>query len=263
MTVDQLPLWLLFAGTTLCVLASIELGYRLGRFAHRRTPGEKESPVSAMTASVLGLTAFILAFTFGIVSERFDARKELVRQEANAIGTAWLRADFLPEQLHAEAKGLLLEYTESRLEFAHRLRLHPELGDHYQRVAKRIQGRLWEMAVANAREDAHSDVAALYVESLNDVFDVHALRIAVGMQSRVPVGIWAVLYLITFLGMTGVGYQTGISGSRRSMARPILALSFALVFTVIASLDRPNRFLTVSHQPLIDVRDSMKEDPEP
>ena len=84
------------------------------------------------------------------------------------------------------------------------------------------------------------------------------MRVAVGIQARVPNEIWLVLYFITILGMMGVGYHTGIAGSKRSLARPILALSFALVFALIASLDRPDSgVLEVSQQPLIDLRESM------
>jgi hypothetical protein len=72
------------------------------------------------------------------------------------------------------------------------------------------------MAVANARKDMNSDVAALYIDSLNAVNGIHASRVAVGIQARVPSEIWLVLYCITILGVVGVGYQTGIAGSRRT-----------------------------------------------
>jgi hypothetical protein len=121
-----------------------------------------------------------------------------------------------------------------------------------------LQDRLWTMAVANARTDMNSDVAALYIDSLNEVNAIHASRVAVGIQARVPSEIWVTLYCITILGMMSVGYQTGIAGSQRSMARPILALSFALVFALIASLDRPDSgVIKVNQQPLIDLRASM------
>ncbi len=80
-----------------------------------------------------------------------------------------------------------------------------------------------------------------------------------GIQARVPGGIWLVLCGITMLGMMGVGYQTGIAGSKRSMARPILAFSFAMMIALIALLDNPeSSFIKVSQQPLIDLRDSIK-----
>ncbi|MGB8329356.1 MAG: hypothetical protein WCE62_04450 [Polyangiales bacterium] len=95
------------AATVILVLLSIEAGYRLGRGARRKSEEEKESPVSAMAGTVLGLLAFILAFAFGIVSARYDARKELVRDGASALRTAYSRSEFLPEPERALAATLL------------------------------------------------------------------------------------------------------------------------------------------------------------
>ena len=150
------------------------------------------------------------------------------------------------------------EYLDKRIEFAQSayeleqlLKMLPD--------AERIQGRLWDMAVANARLDMDSDVAALYIESLNEVIDIHALRVAIGGHARIPLGIWSTLLGLTILGMIGVGYHTGIAGSKRSMATLILALSFAMVIGLIASLDRPGGFIKVTQQPLIDLQRSIAE----
>ncbi len=258
MRFDSIPLWALFIGTIIIVIVAIEAGYRLGRAMHRRSDDEKESPVSAIASAILGLAAFMLAFTFGIVSERHDTKKGLVRDDAIAIRTAWQRSGFLPETDRAEAKDLLREYVDLRLSFAQEVNLHPEHVKDVLTETRRIQDRLWRMAVENARKDMNSDVAAMYIESLNEVNAVHASRVAVGIQARVPIEIWMVLYCITILGMMSVGYQTGIAGSRRSMVRPILALAFALVFVLIASLDRPDSgVMKVTQQPLIDLRGTM------
>src|SRR5262245_1561285 len=116
---DGVPILLLFALTALAVLAAIELGYRLGRAALRRSGDEKESPVSAITGTTLGLLAFILAFTFAIVSDRYDARKGLVRDEANAIRNAFARSEFLPEGDRGEAAKLLKQYVDARVAVVH------------------------------------------------------------------------------------------------------------------------------------------------
>jgi hypothetical protein len=257
MSFDSMPIWILFAGTVLVVIISIEAGYRLGKIAHRRSEDEKESPVSGVAGAVLALLAFMLAFTFGIASNHFDARKGLVREEANSLRTAYRRTDFLPEPDRAEAKGLLREYLDARLAFVQAGKLEQERVNELLSGADRIQGRLWDMAVTNARKDMNSDVAALYVESLNEIFEVHALRLAFALQVRIPIGIWVVLYGLTILGMMVMGYHTGIAGSRRSMATLILALSFAVVIAMIASLDRPGGFIKVTQQPLIDLQGSI------
>ncbi len=261
MGMNAAPIWVLFFGIILVVMVSIELGYQVGGLIYKRTKDEKESAVSAIEGAVLGLFAFILAFTFGIVAERYDTRKGLVREEANTIRTACLRSDFLPEPDRAEAKRLLLEYVDARLEATHSIKpsdLTPDVIKKLQADSDRIQGRLWDIAVANARKDMNSDVAALYIESLNQMIEVHASRVAIGLQQRIPGGVWFVLWSLTFLGMAGVGYQTAISGSKRSWARPILAIAFSLVITLIAALDNPrNDYVRVSQQPLVDLRDFM------
>lgn len=258
MRIDDIPILVIFAATILLVLIAIEAGYRLGRSRHRPSEDEKESPVSAIAGAILGLAAFMLAFTFGIVSDRHAARRALVREEAVAIRTAWHRSDFLPEVDRAQAATWLREYVEARVAFAQGGSLEAERVASTLAKTEQLQSSLWNMAVANARKDMNSDVAALYIDSLNEVNGIHAMRIAVGMQTRVPSEIWLVLYLITILGMVSVGYQTGIAGSRRSLAWPILALSFALAFALIATLDRPDSgVLRVTQQPLIDLRDAM------
>jgi hypothetical protein len=111
------------------------------------------------------------------------------------------------------------------------------------------------MAVENARKDMNSDVAALYIESLNELANLHASRVSVGLQARMPAGIWLALYALVVLAMLAVGYQTAIAGSRRSWIMLMLALSFSLVITLIAALDRPQSgYVPVAQQPLEDVR---------
>lgn len=263
MSADIIPIGGVFAGTIVAVMLAIEAGHRLGRYHHSRLGEEKEAPVSAIAGSVLGLVAFMLAFTFGIVAQRYDTRKGLVCDEANAIRTTWLRSDFLPQPDRTEAARLLREYVNARLEGVRSIQSGERPITYMGKVladANTIQRRLWEMAVANARKDMNSDVAALYLESLNEMIGMHASRVVIGMQQRIPAPIWIVLGGLTFCGMALVGYQSGIAGSGRSWARPFLAISFSMVVALIASLDRLDGHLTVSQRPLMDLYHSMVEE---
>lgn len=261
MKIDDIPLWLLSGGIFAIVVLSTEAGYRWGRSAHRKSEDEKESPVSAIAAAILGLLAFMLALTFNMASERYDTRKNLVREEANILRTAFARSAFLPETDRAQARQLLRNYVDARLALAaggNLAKAAPMLAE-----AARIQDELWRMAVFNARKDMNSDVAALYVESVNDLCSTHALRVAVGIQERIPGGVWTALFALVVLGMIAMGYQTGIAASKRSFAAPILALAFTIVLSLIALLDIPyNRLITVSQQPLLDLRAAMDR-PQP
>lgn len=251
MIFDSLPIWGLFVGTIVVVVGGIEVGYLLGRFIHRRLEGEKDTSVTAISGTVLGLVAFMLAFTFGMVANRYDVRKGLVREEANVLRTAWRLSDFLPEPDRAQSQDLLREYLRTRVTAAEKENLQ-QVKDLLGGVQV-TQDRLWEIAVAYTRTDMDSEVAGLYVQSLTQVFSTHAARVGMAF-ARVPSGIWLVLMGITILGMMSVGYQTGISGAKPSLARLILALAFGMVIVLIAGLDRPDAGLVrVSQQPLIDL----------
>jgi hypothetical protein len=257
--VEAIPVWALFIATTLLVVVAIESGFLLGRKVQRRSGKERESPVSAIAAGTLALLAFMMAFTFGIVSDRYDARKDLVRQEANAIRTAWQRSDFLPEPDRTQAVALLKEYVDHRLAAVRPAVLdNPDLVTEQVAESVSIQSDLWDMAVANYRAGFTSDVAALYDESLNEIVSVHQLRIAVAWQARIPLAVWLILYALVLLSMSAIGYQAAIAESSRSWAMLMLALSFSLVFALIAMLDNPaNPYIAVSQQPLIDLQASM------
>jgi hypothetical protein len=102
----------------------------------------------------------------------------------------------------------------------------------------------------------NSPIAALYITSLNQMIDMHALRVTIGLDARIPIAIWLALYALIILGMISVGYQTVIAeATGRSRAPLILALSFSVVIALITSLDRPmSGFMTISQQPLKNIR---------
>jgi hypothetical protein len=254
---DAVPVWALLVGTFALVLLAIECGHRLGGHAKLHPDDVKVPPVSSIVGSVLGLLAFMLAFTFGMVANRFDSRKSLVREEANVIRTAWMRTDLLPEPDRAEAAALVATYVDRRVAAVKSGDLEEVKAVLAESV--RIQHKLWDIASANGRRAPTSPVAAQFTESVNRMVDLHALRSIAGLQSRVPWAIWLGLYSLLFLGMTVVGYHTAVAAStRRSWAPPLLALSFSLVISLVAALDRPQSGLfTVSQQPLVDVQEWM------
>jgi len=112
---DALPLWALFIFILGVVLLSVEGGYRLGKYRRSRREEEKEAPLGTMVGATLGLLAFILAFTFGLAAARFDSRRQVLLDDANAIGTTYLRAGMLPEG-GEQIRGLLRDYVGARLE---------------------------------------------------------------------------------------------------------------------------------------------------
>src|SRR5262249_1356059 len=112
---DALPLWGLFVLILVVVLLSVECGYRLGKYRRSRQEQENEAPVGTMVGATVGFIAFILAFTFGLAASRFDTRRQVLLDEANAIGTTYLRAGMLPEQ-GEQIRELLREYVDARVD---------------------------------------------------------------------------------------------------------------------------------------------------
>jgi hypothetical protein len=252
---DALPLWGLFAATVAVVLLSIEAGYRLGQFRHRRAEDEKEAPVGAIVAATLGLLGFILAFTFGLAASRFDARKQIVVEEANAIGTTYLRAGLLPDGRGVKIRKLLSEYVDGRLEAVKSGNVEQVL-----RRSDELHRDLWKEAEAVGQQHSNSIVVGLFIQSLNETIDIHAKRILVSIQSRIPGVLWGTLYLVTILTMAGVGYYGALTNSRRSLALVVLVSAFSAILTLVADLDRPREgLLQVSQQAMIDLRGMMND----
>ena len=250
---DFVPLWAFFAISLLLAAIGLEAGYRLGGWRHAHVAEEKESPVGAMVAAILGLLAFMLAFTFGLAASRFDARRMTVLEEANAIGTTYLRTRLLPEPQRTEAAKLLREYVDIRVRAV-------EEGNFAEAVARSEQllDLLWRQATAAAQADPHSIVVGLFVQSLNETIDVHAKRMMIGARSRVPTSIWAGLFALAAVGITAMGYQAGLSATRRTPAMLAVALAFAGVLLMIADLDRPREgSIKVDQTTMTDLQRSM------
>src|SRR6187200_370808 len=111
---DTIPLWALILGIVALLWLLMEIGYRFGKWRHIHHPDEREQPVGAMVASILGLVGLVVAFTFGLAANRFEARRLVVLEEANAIGTAYLRARLLPEPEPTEVSRLFRQYVDVR-----------------------------------------------------------------------------------------------------------------------------------------------------
>jgi hypothetical protein len=251
--ISSTPLGLLYLLTALFVFAGFQLGWQRG--AHtRQKAGDRDAPISAVVAATFGLLAFLLGFTFNMAANRFEVRKQLVVQEANAIGTAFLRADFVGEPQRTELRRELKRYAELRAEGISNL-VRP--ADAARTAA--LQSTIWTATVAGTAPDATNDQVrrGLLVQAVNLVFDMDGTRIQAG-RNQVPDSIWFVLYLATFACMTTVGYQFGLAGERRWTAVFLLVLVFASTIVLIADLDQPQSgFLTVSQQPLLDLIDRM------
>lgn len=252
---DSVPIWVMFLVILMVVLLSIEAGHRYGARKRKLLNGKQVAPVSSMIGATLGLLAFILAFTFGMAASRFDARKALTLDEANAIETTYLRAGLMPEPQRTDIRNLLREYVKVRVEGVQTGQI-----DYLVKRSEELHEQLWSKTSALSEITPPPAFAGLFIRSLNDVIGLHKKRLTAALRNRIPVPIWGALCLVTILAMGAVGYQTGLEGARRTIVVLAVVLAFSVVMFVIADLDHSLQgFLQISQQPTIDLLESMNK----
>jgi len=242
-----IPLWLLFLITTAIVLLAIELGWRLGNRTWKTTHEEKRKSVSAAVGAALGLLAFLQAFTFDLAATRYNNLKQIVIQEADAIDTAYLRADYLAPQPRGQVRTLLREYAALRSGGASAV-LSPE------GLAKSasIEEHLWAIA-ADAGTKSSSYTTALFIQSINDLMDTDTERVST-WRNGIPDAVWLMLAVVTIFSMTALGYEFGTTGYRSWLVTILLVVIFTTVIMLTADLDQPQQgLIQVSQQPLLDL----------
>ena len=206
-----------------------------------------------IVGSILALLAFLLAVTMSMASDRFDTRRGIVLDEANSIGTTYLRAGYLPEPASSQIRQLLREYVPLRivvtdakaadLAGGHRAfhgDPHPGLGDLARRWPKR------RIRATSSRS---------YLDSLNETIDLNETRVTAGLYARVPETILLLLIVGSVLGIGMVGYSAGLTERRSLISAVVLAIALGAVIMILVDLDRPREgFIQVSQQPLIDLQ---------
>jgi hypothetical protein len=212
-----------------------------------------------MVGAILALLAFMLAFTFSMAATRFDSRREAVLDEANAIRTTYLRAQMLPQPEQSAVMRLLRDYVDVRLratqEGSTAMTIDQAIGQ-----SEDMHRALWGHAVAAAAKSP-SDITGLFVQSVNDVMDLHAKRIQVAIRGRVPLIIWIALLALTGVGMAAVGYQVGIVAMKRTPAMYALILGFGGAVYLIADLDRPGEgTLHTNQAAIVNLQRMMQDD---
>jgi hypothetical protein len=211
-----------------------------------------------IVSAVLGLLALLLGFTFSLATDRFETRRHLVLEEANAIGTAYLRSQLLPEPHRARMTALLVRYTDNRIALAKAL---PGSAAQ-QRLLKTNDALLTDIwAGTSAAFDSIKGLAfsTVYVNAVNAVIDLDESR-KTARQARVPPQVFAILfiYLITTAGV--LGYV--LKGARGRIAAGFLLALLTLSLMLILDINRPVLgAITESQQPMEDLQKSLASQP--
>jgi hypothetical protein len=244
----------------LLMVVAVEIGYRLGYLRRKSADDSAKQHIGAVQALLFGLVALILAFTLSLALQRFDSRSEAVVDEANAIGTTYLRALLLPSSVRADVRKALREYVDLRVEDGARTLADQAARAAGQADAARAHNRLWAYAEQAAAEDPNPVTTGLFIQSLNDLIDAYGKRDA-ELARSVPETIVLIL-LGAFLVATAIlGYASGVTGHRPSLVAYILVAMIVVVVFIIIDLDRPRRgLIRVSQASLTDLQAAMSAD---
>jgi len=249
--------WAAYALSIAVVLAAAEFGRLIGVVWGRRHPPPMSSNIAILVGAALGLLSLMIGFTFSMSLSRFDARLSGVVDEANAIGTTALRARLLPEPHAGDVKQLLRDYVQLRID-ASRIRANGISSKQAIARSNELQAELWEHAAAVSTADPRSIPAGLFVQTLNEMIDLQATRLA-AMRNRVPAVVFLLLYAIGVVAIGLSGYLEGLAGGTEGrIPIAIMAVLLASVIGVVGDLDRSQSgFITTSQQAMEDLKESI------
>jgi len=250
--------WIVFASLVIVLVGLSELGWRMG-FASSRARSKTDKDGGTVRSAVLALLGLLLGFSFAIAGSRHEARRQLVVQEANSIGTTARRARLLPEPQATNIRRLLREYVPLRVE-AHR---EAQLSERFASLRNRSTGlhdRLWAETVAAAAKQP-SPITASFITSLNETIDLEASRIA-AKRNHVPGAVWLLLLCMAGWGVWLTSYEAGTAGRAAILERYLFPLLIAVVITLITDIDTPRGgLIALDERPLLELNNSLNASP--
>lgn len=250
---NNYPLWFNYIFSLSVIMCSGFIGSRLSNIWKPKDSSSSQN--SLLVGAMLGLLSFLLAFTFSISANRFDNRKASLLDQVNVIGTAYLRADLLPEPMQGEIKSLLYDYVTLLSKITDDQHNIEELNVE----SEGIQAQIWEIITTLPNEDISPTLIPFVADSMNSVFDQHTHRYTIGVKYQIPGPIWGFFYIVIGLSIVSVGYySTGLSMNVSPFLAIILALTFSAVIYMIADLDnRDEGFIKVNQEPMIQLRQQL------
>jgi hypothetical protein len=230
MTILDLP-FVLFIVTFPSLWLADRTGALIGS-RRRALPESALSDYSVVTGATLTLLGLLIGFTFSMATTRYDLRKNLEEEEANAIGTEYIRLDFLPAESRADLQSILRQYADLRVRF-YTSRDSTDLRQINAETAN-IQNHLWASLAGAAKSEA-SPLSALAASGMNDVLNSQGYTQA-AWWNRIPIAAWGLMSLIAMLCNLLLGYGRKSSGILLSI---VLPLAVSISFFLIADIDSP------------------------
>lgn len=238
------------------VAAGVIVGRRLrtstDAASHRESLG-------VVQGALLGLVGLLLAFGLTMAVGRYEDRRTVLVEEANAIGTTYLRAQLLDEPERSESLELLRSYTDLAVELSEGV---PDTAEFDAVVGDigSLQRELWSRAGSALATAPQDNAPRLYIETLNDMIDRHTDRVA-SLRNRVPNSVWILQILGSGIALGALALYLAMLG--RGLVTPLVAGIFVVLILFNSfDLDRPRRgFIYIPSDPLVDVRATMDQQP--
>jgi len=250
---------LIVAFLLIVALAVMEIGFRLGHPSRHAHDDDSKGHVNATAATTLGIVGLLMAFTFSLALQRFDSRSDAVVDEANAIATAYLRAQLLPVPLRADVMKQLRAYLDLRVKADAVSPVDPEWRGLLDQAA-RVQSSLWVGARRAAELEPNPVTSGLFIQSLNELIDSFGRREA-ALNRRVPDLVLYLLFATFVLSGLIVGFAAGVGGRRPSWVTIGMVVLMGAVIYVVLDLDRPRRgLIKVNETNLLELQASLKDD---
>lgn len=242
----------------LLVGGAAAIGTLIGRRLRTRGDTTHQS-VGTVQATLLGLVGLVLAFGLTMAVGRYDNRRAIVVQEANNIGTTYLRAQMLAEPSRTRSLELLRQYADVAVDLADQVPGSERFNDDATRMDE-LQQALWSAAGDAVAADPTGTAPRLYVESLNAMIDSHTERVT-SLSNRVPGTVVLLQVLGSAIAIGVLALYLALLG--RGLATSLVAAGVVILIVFISlDLDRPHRgLITVPDSALVAVRDSMDEPP--
>jgi hypothetical protein len=241
------------------MLVFIEVGYRIGRRRRAANPDASNEGTGAVDAAVFGLLGLTLAFTFSGASDRLAVRRAQIVQEANAIGTAYLRVDLLPDSDQPPLRALFRQYLESRIEVYDKFLDRPASNAALDK-SNRVQREIWSRSVAACQKAPGPATPTLVLAALNDMIDITTTR-TMATMTHAPLIIFGLLVMLSFLGALLLGYTMSLQKRRNPLQMILFALAISSTVYVVLDLEFPRVGLinlSTTDKAMIELREMMK-----
>ena len=220
------------------LVASGEIGFRSGS-RRRESPDSFRSLMNGTGAAMLGLLGLLLGFTLAMAVSRWDARRDVIVNESNAIGTLWLRAGLLEEPLRGELRGVLRTYTDARIA------LGGSRGDRDALGAARAESESLHTSIWSAVERANQPgrtpaVLSSLITAANELIDIHELRLA-SITNFLPASLFLLLLMVAAVATGFLAWAFGAANQGGRIAILMLGLLIGAVLLLIMDMNRPQR----------------------